>query len=286
MNSIEELVDLLDLEQLSDTSFKGGNYQTPWGRVYGGQVLAQALQAAYHTVQPDRYVHSLHGYFILPGNLDIPIIFEVDTIRDGGSFTTRRIVAKQNEKAIFNMSASFCLHFEGLENQIQMPTVASPEELISDETYNLKYKEQHPEIYKRIQNDRPVEFRRVEHTDHVDPKNRDPKRQIWTKVKGVLPDDLKLHQVCLAYISDYNIMSTGVLPHRETFDFSSYSMASLDHAMWFHQDFDMNNWLLYDLDSPNTGRGRTFGRGHFFDQSGKLIASVAQEGLLRKRRKK
>jgi len=286
MNSIEELVELVDLKQLTDTSFQGGNYKTPWGRVYGGQVLAQALQAAYRTVPADRFVHSLHGYFILPGNLDLPIIYEVDTIRDGGSFTTRRIVAKQNGKAIFNMSASFCLQFEGLEHQIQMPAIQAPEELINDDTYNLKYKEEHPEIYQRIHSERPVEFRRTQHTDHLNPENREPMRQIWTKVKGTLPDDIKLHQVCLAYISDYNLMGTGVLPHRKTFNFSDYNMVSLDHAMWFHKDFDMNQWLLYDLDSPNTGGGRTFGRGHFFCKDGKLIASVAQEGLLLKKRKK
>jgi len=286
MNSIEELVDLLDLEQLSDTSFLGDNFRAPWGRVYGGQVLAQALQAAYQTVHADRYVHSLHGYFILPGNIDIPIVFEVETIRDGGSFTTRRIVAKQKENAIFSMSASFCLKFEGSEHQIQMPTVEPPEELISDETYNLKYKKDNPEIYKRIHSDKPVEIRRIEHTDHLNPKNRGPRQYFWSKVKGVLPDDLKLQHVCLAYISDYSIMGTGVLPHLESLELKDFNMASLDHAMWFHRDFDMNNWLLYDLDSPNSGQGRTFGRGHFFDQNGSLIASVAQEGLFRKRRKK
>lgn len=286
MNSIAELVDLLNLKRLDHNSFEGNNYRTPWKRVYGGQVLAQALQAAYQTVQEERFVHSLHGYFILPGNIDIPIRYEVDTIRDGGSFTTRRIVAKQNDRAIFNMSASFCIPFGGMEHQRPMPDIAQPEDLISDEEYNLRYKEDHPEIFKRIQSERPVEFRRTQHTDHLQPENRDPIRYIWTKVKGTLPDDLKLQQVCLAYISDYNLMGTGILPHRKQFKPNAFSMASLDHAMWFHRDFDMNDWLLYDLDSPNTGGGRTFGRGHFYDRSGRLVASVAQEGLLLKRRKK
>lgn len=286
MNSIGELIDLLNLKRLDDNSFVGNNYRTPWKRVYGGQVLAQALQAAYHTVQEDRFVHSLHGYFILPGNIDIPIVYEVDTIRDGGSFTTRRIVAKQGDKAIFNMAASFCVRFEGMEHQRPMPDIPQPEDLMSDDEYNSRYKKDHPELYKVIQTERPVEFRRTQHTDHLNPVNREPVRHIWTKVKGTLPDDIKLHQVCLAYISDYNLMGTGILPHRKLFKPSAFSMASLDHAMWFHRDFDMNEWLLYDLDSPNTGSGRTFGRGHFYDRNGKLIASVAQEGLLIKRRKK
>ncbi len=284
MNSIEDLIALLDLQQITDNTFEAINYKTPWGIVYGGQVLAQALIAAYHTVQKDRFVHSLHGYFILPGNIDIPVTYEVDTIRDGGSFTTRRIVALQNGKAIFNMSASFCLPFEGMDHQIDMPEIPQPIDLISDQEYNSRYKDEHPQLYQYIQTDRPVEFRRVEHTDHLNPQNRKPRRQIWTKIKGELPSNPHLHHAALAFISDYNLMGTGILPQRKTFDLSKYKMASLDHAMWFHRHVDLNQWLLYDLDSPSSNAGRTFGRGHFYNENGHMIASTAQEGLIRKRR--
>lgn len=284
MNSIEDLIALLDLQQITDNSFEAINYKTPWGIVYGGQVLAQALIAAYHTVQKDRFVHSLHGYFILPGNIDIPITYEVDTIRDGGSFTTRRIVALQNGKAIFNMSASFCLTFDGMDHHVNMPDIPKPEELISDLEYNSRYKEDHPELYKSVQSERPVEFRRVEHTDHLNPQNREPKRCIWTKIKGELPSQPHLHHASLAFISDYNLMGTGVMPQRKNFKRHQYHMASLDHAMWFHRHIDLNQWLLYDLDSPSSHGGRSFGRGHFYTESGLMIASTAQEGLIRKRR--
>lgn len=286
MNSIGELIELLELDQKSDNSFEAINYKTPWGIVYGGQVLAQALIAAYQTVQADRYVHSLHGYFILPGNIDIPVTYEVDTIRDGGSFTTRRIVALQNDKAIFNMSASFCLAFDGMDHYINMPEIPKPEDLISDREYNSRYEDDHPQLFKYIQNDRPVEFRRVEHTDHLNPQNRKPRRHIWTRIKGELPDDPHLHHASLAFISDYNLMGTGVLPERKSFDPKQFNMASLDHAMWFHRKVNLNQWLLYDLDSPSSNGGRTFGRGHFYDENGIMIASTAQEGLMRRRREK
>ncbi|MDN5217419.1 acyl-CoA thioesterase II [Fulvivirgaceae bacterium BMA12] len=281
MQNIDELIDLLNLEKIEENIFRGQNYQAPWNRVFGGQVLAQSLYAAYQTVPEDRFVHSLHGYFILTGDISKPIIYHVDRIRDGGSFTTRRIVAIQHGRAIFNMSASFQLIQESFDHQIPMPKVLPPEESVSEEKIANTFKEEAPEIYRRLTRSRPIEFRRADNFRPLEAKNISPFQHVWFKGKGTLPKDKRLHQTALAYASDYNLLGTALLPHREQIDINKIFLASLDHAMWFHRDFDMNDWLLYAIDSPSASNSRGFTSGKIFNQQGVLVASVAQEGLIR-----
>ena len=286
MKSIPALIDLITLEQLDDNLFRGQNYQTPWGRVFGGQVLAQSIHAARRTVPEERVVHSMHGYFILGGDPKQPIIYNVDRIRDGRSFTTRRVVAIQKGRAIFNMSASFQIAEKGFAHQIPMPNVPSPDAVTTDEEWAKQYRKELPDLYKRYQVERPIEFRPVEKFNPIHPKKESPFRHIWLKAKGNLPDDQFLQRELLAYASDYNLMGTSLLPHRDRFKRPQMQMASLDDAMWFHQDIKMNDWLLYALDSPSASNSRGFSRGNFFNQDGVLVASVVQEGLIRHRRNK
>jgi len=283
MKSISELIDLINLEQIDENIYRGQNYQSPWGRVFGGQVMAQAAHAARRTVPEDRVLHSLHGYFILAGDISIPIIFRVDTIRDGRSFTTRRVVALQRGKAIFNLSASFQIEEEGFEHQINMPNVPSPEAMITDKEWAKKFELTHPELYKRRTRDQPIEFRPVERFDPINVRNERPFKHIWIKAKGDIADDQKLQREILTYASDYDLMGTCMLPHRAKFDRKNLQAASLDHAMWFYQNVDLNDWLLYALESPVASSSRGLNRGNFFTQDGILVASVIQEGLIRHR---
>lgn len=285
MQNVEELIDLLNLEKIEENIFRGQNYQAPWNRVFGGQVLAQSLYAAYQTVPDDRFVHSLHGYFILTGDIGKPIIYEVDRIRDGGSFTTRRVVAIQHGQAIFNMSASFQLIQEGFDHQVTMPEVSAPEDSVSEEKMADNFKEKAPEIYRRLTRSRPIEFRRVDNLNPLEAKNISPFQHVWFKAKGSLPGDKRLHQAVLAYASDYNLLGTALLPHREQIDINKIFLASLDHAMWFHRDFSIDEWLLYAIDSPSASNSRGFTRGKIFNRDGVLVASVAQEGLIRAMKK-
>lgn len=284
MRSSDELIDLLNLESIEENIFRGQNYQAPWKRVFGGQVLAQALHAAYNTVPEDRFAHSLHAYFILAGDIEQPIIYDVERIRDGGSFTTRRIVAIQKGRAIFNAAVSFQLRQEGLDHQVRMPNVPPPEALISDEKALAHLKESNPTLFKRFYQERPIEFRQVEKTDPVSPKKSRPFRHVWFKAKGVLPDEVRVHQEVLAYASDYNLLITASFPHLEQVKRQDLFFASLDHAMWFHRSFRADEWLLYALDSPSASNSRGFTRGNIFNQDGDLVASVVQEGLIRTKR--
>jgi len=268
MNKIEELLELLEVEPIEDTIFRAQSRNVVGQRVFGGQVLAQALNAAIHTVPADRFVHSLHGYFILPGDVNQPIVYDVDTIRDGGSFTTRRVVAIQKGRAIFNMSASFQVEQEGFEHQIPMINVPPPESLMDDAEFEKAYKDKLPRHFRR--GNRPIEFRRVERFDPLNPTNQPPLQHIWIRAKGAMPDDKTLHQVVLAYASDYSLLATALLPHQEALNFEELQMASLDHAMWFHRDFRMDDWLLYASDSPSMSNTRGFTRGNIFTRDGKL----------------
>ena len=283
MTTINELIELLTLKPMEENTFLGQNYLAPWGRVFGGQVLAQSLHAAYQTVPPDRIAHSMHGYFILVGKLDIPIVYEVDTIRDGGSFTTRRVVAKQDGKAIFNMAASFQALEDGVNHQITMPNVISPEKLITSLEQIEDIKTQNPNAYNRLKMVIPevFQFKPVERVTSKLSKNSKPSNHIWIKTaqKGTL--DLPMQHQILAYASDYNLLTTATLPHRETLNRTNAFYASLDHAIWFHRSFDIQDWLLYALDSPSASNARGFARGNIFSSNGELVASVAQEGLIR-----
>lgn len=287
MNSAQDLLELIALEQIEANIFRGNSAPVVGARVFGGQVLAQALQAAIQTVPADRFAHSLHGYFILGGDAARPIVYEVERLRDGGSFTTRRITAIQHGRAIFNMSASFQLAQAGLEHQIAMPTVPLPEALLTSKEMSIRYKDQFPDWYAREQRPHTVFFKPVETPDWIEPNNRPPFRNVWFKIKGAIPtDDRATHQTLLAYVSDYYLLTTSVQPHRETHDYSKLQLASLDHAMWFHRDFRMDDWLLYALDSPSASNTRGFNRGSVFTRDGKLVASVVQEGLIRPKRPK
>ncbi len=283
MKTIKELIELLTLEQLDDQIFIGQNYLAPWGRVFGGQVLAQSLHAAYRTVPEDRIAHSMHGYFILGGNLDYPITYEVDTIRNGGSFTTRRVVAKQNGRAIFNMAASFQLKQEGADHQISMPNIVSPENLSTSLEQIEALKELDPKIYQRLKMVLPevFSFKTVDRIVKKLSKNGSPYNNIWVKTTEPFEAELPMRQQILAYMSDYNLLTTATLPHREALNKGNTFYASLDHAIWFHREIDFDDWLLYAMDSPSASNARGFARGSVFNKNGTLIASVAQEGLMR-----
>ena len=287
MQTIQQLINLLTLEKIDDHLFRGNNYKTPWKRVFGGQVLGQALHAAYQTVPADRFAHSMHGYFILAGDVDTPIHYEVDTIRNGGSFTTRRVVAMQKGKAIFNMAASFQLRQEGFDHQISMPNVLPPDVLLPDIEQIRALKKTAPDLHKRMTSVHPnaIEFRPVEKPDPTNPNPGRPYRHVWMKAKEKMDLDLPMQHQILAYASDYNLLTTAILPHRGNVDRANIFFASLDHALWFHRDFRIDDWLLLAVDSPSASNARGFCRGSIFDQNGILIASVAQEGLMREMKK-
>ena len=288
METIKELVELLTLERISETIFKGQNYMTPWKRVFGGQVLGQALHAAYQTVPDDRFAHSLHGYFILTGNINKPITYEVDITRDGGSFTTRRIAAIQEGKAIFVMAASFQLKQEGFDHQISMPNVLPPEVLLPDYEQLKGLEESDPYLYRRLTVIHPnaIEFRPVENYYKTNVKSGQPFRNVWIRSHEKIDLDLPMQHQILAYTSDFKLLGTASLPHLNRADMSKLFFASIDHAMWFHRDFKIDEWLLYAMDSPSASNSRGFSRGNIFDREGKLVASVVQEGLIRKIRTK
>lgn len=282
MKEVKELLDLLDLEQIEVNLFRGLSHSIGSNRVFGGQVLAQSLNAAIRTVPSDRFVHSLHAYFILAGDIHQPIIFEVERIRDGGSFTTRRVKAIQGGQVIFFMSASFQLDQEGFDHHINMPNVSPPDNLVSWEELSEKFGELLPENIRRFLNmDRPIEFRPVELHNPALPGKSQPYRHIWMKARGTMPEDKASHQCVLAYTSDYNLLTTALLPHGPEGAMHNVQLASLDHAMWFHRDFRVDQWLLYAIDSPSASNARGFTRGNIFTQDGRLIASVVQEGLMR-----
>lgn len=284
MNNVQELIQLIQLEQIEENIFRGNSYRTPWKRVFGGQVLAQALNAAYQTAPEGRFAHSMHGYFILPGDIEKPIVYSVDRTRDGGSFTTRRVSAIQNGRAIFVMAASFQIEEEGFAHQVPMPNVPPPENLMTDQELSEAIKDFLPEVYRRLQMPRPIEFRPVEGFELFSPKKHQPFRHVWIKAKGNAPEGKVPHQEILAYASDYDLLTTAILPHRDQISFKDLMLATIDHAMWFHRNFRMDEWLLYALESPSASNSRGFTRGSVFNRRGELVASVTQEGLIRKKR--
>ncbi len=283
MKKIADLLSLLQLEQLEVNLFRGSSVSVGSSRVFGGQVMAQALSAAMETVPAERNVHSFHGYFVLPGMIDRPIVFEVDRIRDGGSFTTRAVRAIQDGAAIFFLTASFQIDQEGYEHQMEMPTVTPYDELVSYEGMAKQFGDQLPPNIKKILNvERPVEFRPVEFLNPFAAEKYEPVRNVWLRSYGEMPDNRRQHDLVLAYTSDYNLLTTALLPHGKAADFTSLQIASLDHAMWFHRPFRADEWLLFSIDSPSASGARGFTRGNFFDTQGRLVASVVQEGLMRK----
>ncbi len=283
MQHLSALRALLELEKTGVDTFTGENYQAPWGRVFGGQVLAQALHAAYRTVPEGRIAHSMHAYFILGGKLEHPIQYEVDRVRDGGSFSTRRVVAKQQNTPIFTMGASFQGDEEGVEHQLQAPEVPAPEDLPSSMEAIKGIKPLDPKAYERLKLTIPdlFEFRSVEPVLKKLMKNHPPSSNIWMRSKEPIDSDIPFRQQVLAYLSDYNLLSTATLPHREILNQRKTFYASLDHSLYFHRDFALDDWLLYAMDSPSASESRGLARGMIFDRSGRLVATVAQEGLMR-----
>ncbi|MBK8247462.1 MAG: acyl-CoA thioesterase II [Gemmatimonadetes bacterium] len=279
------LLDLLDLEPLEVNIYRGRNRDLGSGRVFGGQVFAQALVAARRTVDEGREAHSVHGYFILPGDLDAPIVFFVDRLRDGKSFTTRRVTAIQHGQAIFNLSASFHVAEAGHEHQDQMPDVPPPESLAPELDLIREMADRIPEPLRTVlTQDRPVDFRPVNPIDPFAPGvPHAPVRHVWFKTVNPLPDETLLHQAVLAYVSDYGLITTALQPHGLTFRSRGLQMASLDHSLWLHREFHVDDWLLYAMDSPVAAGARGFARGRIYTRDGVLVASVAQEGLMRVR---
>ena len=283
---LENLLETLDLEKLEENLFRGNSPQVGWQRVFGGQVIGQALVAANRTVGEGRSAHSLHGYFIRPGDPAVPIIYDVDRYRDGKSFTTRRVVAIQHGKPIFSMAASYHLMEEGFDHQHDMPKVPMPEDLPSEKELLAQFEKFMPDNMKHyFSRQRPIELRPTEPERYLNPK-KDPTtiQNVWIKATQTLPDDPALHQCVLAYASDMTLLDTSLVPHgRNLFD-PELMMASLDHALWFHRPFKADEWLLYAQDSPSSSGALGFNRGSIFTREGALVASVTQEGLIRKKR--
>lgn len=280
--AVEELLQILDLETLEHNLFRGHNPNTGWKRVFGGQVIGQALIAAQRTVDPTRPVHSLHGYFMLGGDPKIPIIYEVDRIRDGGSFTTRRVVAIQHGKAIFSMSASFQRQENGLDYQAPMPTQPDPEEIITTRKSNEALLKSVPDNVRAYwERERPIDMVPTSLEHFLSDKKLPAEQNIWLKSTGIIPDDQPLQAAILAYASDMTLLDTSLYPHgKKVFD-PDLQVASLDHSMWFHRPVNLNNWLLFSQDSPSTSGSRGLARGSLYSISGELVASTAQEGLIR-----
>jgi acyl-CoA thioesterase-2 len=288
-SAVQEIIDILDLEPLEVNLFRGRSPQSSWQRVFGGQVIGQALVAACRTVDDlaTRPPHSLHAYFLLGGDPKVPIIYEVDRIRDGRSFTTRNVKAIQHGHAIFSMSVSFHGAEPGLTHQFKMPDVPKPDALPSEaETRDRIYPLLPPAARRYYERERPIEFRPVEYSRYLGEKSETGRFDIWIRTTGRLPDEPAIHQCVLAYASDMMLLDAALIPHGKSVFSEDIMAASLDHALWFHRPFRADEWLLYSQDSPNLAGSLGFSRGLIFDLNGTLIASVAQEGLLRPRRPK
>lgn len=283
--AMENLLSTLDLENLEVDLFRGNSPQVGWQRVFGGQVLGQAVIAAQRTVDAERFIHSLHAYFIRAGDPSIPIIYEVERIRDGSSYNTRRVLARQHGKAIFMLSASFQIDEAGLEHQMPMPEgVPLPEELVGEEELKKNYLHLVPEGVRQYwQRERPIEIRPVSLKHYLSREKLEPCQHVWVRAKGIVPEDRGVQAAILAYLSDMTLLDTSLHPHgRGIFD-RDMQVASLDHAMWFHRPCKLDDWLLYAQDTPSASGARGFNRGALYTREGKLVASVAQEGLIRLR---
>ncbi len=285
--AIQDVVSILDLEPLEVNLFRGRSPQSRWQRVFGGQVIGQALVAACRTVEDvaARPPHSMHAYFLLGGDPKVPIIYEVDRIRDGKSFTTRRVVAIQHGRAIFSTEVSFHIAEDGWMHQFEMPKVPKPDELPSEaEVRDRLLPLMSDPVRRYYERERPIELRPVEYGRYLGQKLDGDRFHMWIRATGRLPDEPAIHQCVLAYASDMTLLDTALVPLGKTVFNEDVMAASLDHALWFHRPFRADEWLLYAQDSPNLGGARGLARGSIFASDGTLVASVAQEGLLRQRR--
>jgi acyl-CoA thioesterase-2 len=283
-SAVQTMLDVLNIEQLEVNLFRGRSPQDGWQRVFGGQVIGQALVAAARTVE-GRTPHSLHAYFLIGGDPKVPIIYEVDRIRDGKSFTTRRVVAIQHGQAIFTLMVSFHNDEPGLEHQAPMPEVPPPEDLPSEAQIRATVLPSMPEAVQRYyRSERPIELRPVEYGRYLGKKSESGKFNVWIRATGKLPDDPAIHQCVLAYASDMSLLDAALVPHGRSLFEKEFMGASLDHALWLHRPFRADDWLLYAQESPSMTGSRGFARGLIFRRDGALVASVAQEGLVRIRR--
>ena len=282
-NVLAELLDLLKLEKIEANIFRGRSQDLGFGAVFGGQVLGQALSAAYQTVPEGRWAHSLHAYFLRPGDATRPIVYEVDCIRDGKSFTTRRVKAIQHGRPVFNLSASFQVSESGFDHQRDMPpNVPGPDGIATEGELARQVADKIPErIREKILCPKPIEIRPVNPLHPFSPEKMAPVRYAWFKAIDVMPDDTAAHQYLLAYASDFGLVGTSLYPHGHSYFEAAMQVASLDHAMWFHRAFRMDEWLLYATESPSAQKARGLNFGHIYTRDGVLVASTAQEGLIR-----
>jgi acyl-CoA thioesterase II len=281
-SALDGLLSILDLEPLEENLFRGRSPQEGWQRVYGGQVLGQALVAAVRTVPPERIAHSLHAYFLLGGDPARPIVYNVERVRDGRSFTTRRVTAIQHGRPMFVMSVSFHIAEPGLDHQNSMPKVPQPEDLPSEQQLTAKLLAHLPEDMRSYwERERPIEMRPVDVSRYFARRKGAPEQMVWMRASGRLPDAFPLHQCVLAYASDFTLLDTALIAHGKLMFDRDMQLASLDHALWFHRPFRADEWLLYAQDSPSSHGARGFCRGNVFTRDGLLIAAVCQEGLMR-----
>jgi acyl-CoA thioesterase II len=279
-----QLLRLLDIEAAGDNRFTGSPQPGGEGRVFGGQVIAQGLVGAMRTVGDDRLCHSLHAYFMRGGQEGVPIDYAIDRDFDGGSFSTRRITASQHDRPILTMTASFHKSEEGFTHQDAMPAVPMPEDLMTEaERIEQETDAETAALLTQFQRVRPIEMRWLEHRKIFDPDPADPVAHVWMRLAGPAGDDANIHRAILAYASDMALLSTCTMPHGVNWRTPGMLTASLDHTVWLHDDFRVDDWLLYAMDSPWAGRARGFNRGRFYTRDGRLVASVAQEGLMRMR---
>jgi acyl-CoA thioesterase-2 len=280
--ALDALLGILDLEELEVNLFRGRSPQVGSQRVFGGQVLGQALTAAGRTVERDA-AHSFHAYFLRPGDPKTPILYQVDRTRDGKSFTTRRVTAIQRGRAIFQLEASFQQHEPGPEHQVAMPAAPDPETLPDFRARMEPHADRAPADVRRwLDSERPIDLRYVTQFDPIEPEKQPPYQLIWVRADGELPASRLLHQCVVAYASDLTLLDTAALPHAISWIGRGWQIASLDHAMWFHHDFRVDEWMLYEQQSPVTAGARGFATGRLFTRDGTLAASVVQEGLFRR----
>ena len=282
MQPLNQIIKTLDLEEIELNHYLATSPNEGWQRVYGGQVIGQALVAASRTVSSNRSAHSLHGYFLRAGDTTIPILYKVDRIRDGKSFTTRRVVAVQRGQAIFTMSISFQVDEGGLSHQFDMPKVPAPDSLPTEDELRREQAKSWPkEFQESFSGSSAIQVKPVDPVDLLNPEPAQAIQRCWMRCGEALPDDPRIHQCVLAYLSDWSLLDTASRPHAVSFMQDNVQVASLDHAMWFHRPFRADEWLLYDQDSPSASGARGFNRGLIYNQTGKLVASTTQEGLLR-----
>ncbi|HDL7654326.1 TPA: acyl-CoA thioesterase II [Yersinia enterocolitica] len=280
--ALKKLLDLLFLEKIEEGIFRGQSEDLGLRQVFGGQVVGQAIYAAKQTVPTDRVVHSFHSYFLRPGDSSKPIIYDVETLRDGNSFSARRISAIQNGKPIFYMTASFQSQEEGFEHQNTMPDVPPPEGLMSETDIARKFAHLIPEkVRDKFIGHQPIEMRPVKFHNPLQGSTAEPNRYVWFKANGEMPDDLRVHQYLLGYASDFNFLPTALQPHGIGFLEPGVQIATIDHSMWFHRPFRLDDWLLYAVESTSASGARGFVRGQIYNREGVLVASTVQEGVIR-----